>query len=294
MKPLPRSSPAPVKVFRPSALAAFAFLALLRPAFAAEMAEEPAGRAKTAVQEGLEVATFELPSELPSAVDVKDPIFALLIGLVDGNLHGTLDQRHIQDELNRRHVKSKLPYEHVLDVTRLPSERNPRLNEVRVRFDGALKLPIPYSILGYNPGSLRATEECRFLEWKLGDVQIGYQKKEGDEYIDIPIQLRDVYLYGVTEGKLDLDIDGWVDRLMGGSLDDTAIVALMLCRFEGVWHGWAMGYNKDKHGRSGALDFRKDQIVFPSPDGFKAVGRKMRARAEGLLQQAAKDLGAAR
>jgi hypothetical protein len=212
---------------------------------------------------------------------------------VDEDLHGTLDQRRIQDELNRRHVKSKLPYQRVLDVTRLPVSSDRSVNEIHVRFDGPLKLPIPYSILGYNPGSLRATEECRFLEWKLGDIEIAYQKKEGDEYVDVPIPLQDVFLYGVIQGKLDLDIDGWVDRLMGGSLDDTGVVALMLCRYEGVWHGWAMGYNNDKKGRSGALDFREDAVVFPSPDGFKAVGRKMRARAEGLLQRAVLDMGAA-
>ena len=136
------------------------------------------------------------------------------------------------------------------------------------------------------------SEECRFLEWKLGDVEIIHQKKEKGEWVDYPIQLHDVYLYGITAGELELDIDAWLDRVMGGSLDDTDLVALMLCRYEETWHGWAMGYNKDKRGRSGALDFRKDSVVFPSPDGFKAVGRKMRSRAEAMLAQAAAELGA--
>lgn len=227
-----------------------------------------------------------LPDVLPFAEEVKDPVFALLIGLVDADLYGTLDQQRLQAELDRRQMRSKLPYQRVLEVTRLPAGAGRPTNEVHVRFDGPISLPIPYSILGYNPGSFRTSQECRFREWTLGEVEVLFQKEAGDSVIDVPVVLEDVHLFGLTDGEIDLDIDKWVDALLGASIDDTEMVALMLCRYQGVWHGWAMGYNYEKKGRSGALDFRKDSVVFPSPSEFKAVGRKMRTRAEALLGQA--------
>lgn len=235
----------------------------------------------------LELAAPALPDEIPAAEEVKDPVFALLIGLVEADIYGTLDQSRLVAELGRRNAKSKLPYEHVLDVTRLPAADGRPTNEVLVRFDENIKLPIPYSILGYNPGSFRTSRVCRFREWQLGDIEVTLQKKEGDGYVDVPVPLEDVHLFGLLDGEIDLDIDAWVDRLLGGAIDDTEISALMLCRYEGTWHGWAMGYNKKHKGRSGALDFKKDSVVFPNPDEFKAVGRKMRSRAEALLAAAA-------
>ncbi len=102
----------------------------------------------------------------------------------------------------------------------------------------------------------------------------------------VQIVLENAHLYGLEDGEITLDIDGWVDRMFGGNLDDTDIVGLLLCRYEGKWIGVAMGYNERERGRSGALDFGADKVVFPSPDEIKTVGRTMRSRVEGLLAQA--------
>lgn len=227
-----------------------------------------------------------LPISLPYVDEIRDPIFSILVGLVDSNIYGTLTQDRLAMQLDRMGGTSHLPYKSVREVTRLPAGGGRPTNEISVIFDGQLALPIPYSILGYNPGSFRATERCLFREWNLGTVTLQHSRKRGEEIEMVPVVLEDVHLYGLEQGEVTLDIDGWVDRMFGGNLDDTDIVGLMLCRYQGKWIGVAMGYNEDKRGRSGALDFREDKVVFPSPDEIKTVGRTMRGRLEGLLADA--------
>jgi hypothetical protein len=227
-----------------------------------------------------------LPIMLPYVDDVKDPIFSILIGLVENDLYGTLTRERLGMQLDRMRKTSKLPYQSVREVTRLPAGDDRAANEISVTFEEELSLPIPYSILGYNPGSFRASEHCLFREWRLGTVTLQHSTRRGEEIEMVPVVLENVYLFGLESGRVTLDIDGWLDRMMGGSLDDTEIVGLMLCRHEGKWIGVAMGYNEDRRGRSGALDFREDKVVFPSPDEMKTVGRTMRGRVESLLAQA--------
>ncbi|MCA9726131.1 MAG: hypothetical protein KC729_00505 [Candidatus Eisenbacteria bacterium] len=224
-----------------------------------------------------------LPIDLPQTAGVKDPIFSILVGLVEANIYGTLTRDRLKMQLERRHQKSHLPYDSVREVTRLPKGDGRPTEEITVHFDGRLKLPIPYSILGYNPGSFRASERCVFREWDLGTVTLQHARKVDDRVETVPVVLENVHLFGLDEGEVSLDIDGWLDRMMGGNLDDTDIVGLMLCRYQGKWMGVAMGYNKDHRGRSGALDFGEDKVVFPSPDEIKTVGRTMRSRVEGFL-----------
>lgn len=243
----------------------------------------------TASEWTLDRPMIGLPVNLPHVDDVKDPIFAILIGLVENDIYGTLTQQRLMIQLERMRKTSKLPYQSVIEVTRLPSGNGRPTNEISVTFDGELSLPIPYSILGYNPGSFRASRQCLFREWRLGTVTLNHSKKKGDGIEVVPVVLEDVYLFGLESGRVTLDIDGWLDRMLGGSLDDTDIVGLMLCRYQGKWMGVAMGYNEDRRGRSGALDFREDKVVFPSPDEMKTVGRTMRSRVEGLLAQARSD-----
>jgi hypothetical protein len=227
-----------------------------------------------------------LPIMLPYIEEVKDPIFSILIGLVENDIYGTLTQQRLAMQLERMRKTSKLPYQSVREVTRLPAGDGRPTSEISVIFEGELALPIPYSILGYNPGSFRASEQCLFREWRLGTVTLQHSTRRGEEIEMVPVVLEDVYLFGLETGRVTLDIDGWVDRMLGGSLDDTEIVGLMLCRYDGKWIGVAMGYNEDRRGRSGALDFKEDKVVFPSPDEMKTVGRTMRGRVEGLIAQA--------
>jgi hypothetical protein len=218
-------------------------------------------------------------AEVRSATDVRDPIFAFLVGLVDEDLYGTIDATSLEEATRRAARSSPLPYRRLDTMTRSPENRD-RTALIDLRFDERLVLPIPYRILGYAPGSLRATREADFREWILGELVFSYRPRTDAQPIEV--RLSDVHLFALRSGEMWVDIDGWLDAIVGGKLDDTRITGLALFRYAGERWGLAVGYNRDWEGRSGLLSMKKDAIEFPSPPPLKTAAWKLRQILEGL------------
>lgn len=224
-------------------------------------------------------AALVLPEILPLEPEVKDPVFAVLLALVRADLYGILTREHLERELQRRRMRSRLPYGSVRDVARIPAPLGAKAL-VTVRFEGRLEVPIPYSILWYHPGRIRGGDSCAFREWSLGTLQLPYEASPGAP--PVTLELGDVHLFDLDAGRLEVDIDGWLDRLMGSALDDTDVTGLVVFRYAGRGYGMALGHNRGRRARSGVFDFQGDRIVFPSTSELKAVARSMRSRLESL------------
>jgi hypothetical protein len=217
------------------------------------------------------------PESVVPSRGVHDAVFAYLIGLVEANLYGTVDEATLDNAVRSASGESSLPYRHLEVMSRQP-EPGRRSAQVEVAFREDLKIPIPYRILGYAPGDLRSSQRVSFREWNLGSVVLRHQDAAGS----VDVHLTDVHLFGLNEGWLWVDIDGWMDRILGGMLDDTRITGLVLFRYEGEFWGLAVGYNRDWKGRSGLLNFRDNEIHYPSPPPLKTAAWKMRQILEGL------------
>lgn len=224
-------------------------------------------------EELLGTLPIERLERLPLAATVKDAVFAVLVGLVDEDRYGTLTRERLEQELGRQKGRTRLPYRSLRELRRAPSATVPgETAQVTAIFDGPLSVSIPYTILWYHPGRLAASPSCVFREWSLGTVRLS-----------APLELRDVHVFALTGGRLRVDIDGWLDWLMGSGLDDTDVTGLLVFRYGGRRLGMAVGYNRNRRGRSGVFDFAEDKIVFPVPPELRTVGREMRARVETLL-----------
>lgn len=219
------------------------------------------------------------PVDLPVPVlaeDVRDPIFALLAALLDAGAYGSLEPATI-DSVARAAGGSRLPYGHLESMERDPQGRDRSV--LRMRFDDDLKLSVPYSILGYNPGSLRSSRDLRLQHWRLRTFALRW--KDGDDWRQL--RLRDVELFALREGGVSLDVDWWIDKLFGSGLDDTDLVGFAILRHENRRLVVAFGYNKSGDGRSGVFDLTEDEVRFPAPKELLRLGRELRARAESLL-----------
>lgn len=97
------------------------------------------------------------------------------------------------------------------------------------------------------------------------------------------IQAQDVHLFAIREGSVEADFDWVVEWALGGKLDDMRIVGFLVCHMDGRRYGLAFGYNQDGGGRTGAFDFGKDEVLFPTETRFLVMGRTMRAVAEARL-----------
>jgi hypothetical protein len=232
-----------------------------------------------AAQAGPPESPAELPDVLPMAAEVKDPVFAILVGLLRSDLHGVLTRDHLERQLARNGRESLLPYHRLHELRRTAGEEGALgrpTATVEAQFEGPIVFPIPYRILWYHPGKVRATATCVFREWSFGTVNLPYDPAT-------PIELEDVHLFGLERGELEVDVDGWLDFILGSALDDTEVSGVVVFRQGGRDYGMAIGHNKGGEGRSGVFDLAEDKIAFPVPAEMKLVARNMRRRLEALM-----------
>ena len=210
--------------------------------------------------------------------EVSDRFFAYLIGLIQNDVCGVVESGDLAAALADFKGKTSVPFERILSIYRDCGDDGPSpgrggtggrggisVRDVSIAFLGELKTPVPYDILGYHPGSVQASDTVRFREWHIPRRTIRWSKRE-------PLELTDVYIFGIREGWTVIDIDGWLDVLLGGSLDDTRIITLVLFKHDGDWHGLAAGFGRSGEGRSGVFNFAGNQILFPTPDRFRGLG----------------------
>jgi hypothetical protein len=196
--------------------------------------------------------------------EVKDRFFAYLIGLAEGEAYGRLLNEDLNEALREFAGKTRVPFRLISDIQRI--QGNPgKPNVVSISFLEMLKTPVPYSILGYHPGSVVADTTVTFFEYYLPRKSVWLAR-------DSRVTLAQVHVFAIYEGWVVVDIDAWVDKILGGRLDDTWLTVLCLFKYEGDWHGIAAGYGPSGEGRSGVFNFKTNKILFPTPEQFRTLG----------------------
>ncbi len=224
--------------------------------------------------------TVRVSGEPYFAADVRDGVFAYLAGLLEQNTVGITTGAQLRRILAAGGRKSRIPCACIASLQRVPGQV-PAEAWVRAIFTAPLDVPVPYSILGYHPGSVRSSREVTVHEWHLPRAEL----TDPGTGRSGTFMVEDLTVWGVIDGEVLVDIDGWLDALMAGSLDDTYVVALALFRFRGQPYAMALGYNRQGEPRSGSLQLTEDEICFPSPPELKAIARALRARAVRRLAQ---------
>src|SRR5512145_1685608 len=220
----------------------------------------------------------ELPDPAPQALLVRDPVFSLLVGYVRDDHFGVLTRDDVGRVLTERKASSRLPWRKARDLARVP-DTSGAAAALTIRFDGPLDVAIPYSILWYNPGTIRASAVGRAREWRVATLEI--EAPAGWKGAPIP-HLTDVHLFALDEGQIVVDIDGWVDALLGGALDDMILGGFAFARQGSREYAFATGHNRKGESRIGVFDLSADAIVFPIPKDLRATHRAIRRKLEQL------------
>jgi len=246
----------------------------LLPGFSLDAARPGPGGAEAAVASGVNLVMFD-------SDQIRDAFLALLVGLLEGESYDSLSTGEVHEYLELYKRPTKVPVGLIAVLSRMPSKNPFDSAIVGIRFAKEIRESVPYSVLGYHPGSVKASKEIVLREWKLGS-QIFRWGSGPDERA----RLTDVRLYGVTKGWIVLDIDAWVDKLLGSWIDDMRVIGFAVYRWKGSWHGMAFGFDPEGNGRSGNLDFRADRIYFPNPTGLVLAARRFRAMAMAFTGRA--------
>ncbi len=233
---------------------------------------------------GASADTLSLPPRpqtlaVTPAPRVKDPVLAYLIALLEADLCDTLTGSDIRAASVKPGRSTLIPL-HLLDAV----GRGPSLGDtgrvVTLWLTKPGKVPAPYSLLGYHPGSVCLPKRVVLREWRLGMIVLSDPRRGS-------FTLRDCYVWAVIEGRVWIDIDAFVDKFLGRAVDDVTVTSLALFWWNDVRYAMSMGYNDRREGRSGALSLPKNELEFPSPWQLRAAGKFLRGKTEALLRQTA-------
>jgi hypothetical protein len=197
---------------------------------------------------------------------VREPVFALVFGLVEADSLGTWTRRDVEAFAAGWGRPSDFPLEHLVAIRRealVPEEqverrglRCTRLITIELTAP-RLEMPMPYSILGYHPGTLGFGSPLAIREWHLGDVELHVRADEGSRRETV----HGFTIFQVVSGWAVLDVDAWLDNLLGKNLDDSATLTFSAARAGGRIVG--VGTSVGREGRSiyGELDFRRGTVA---------------------------------
>ncbi len=218
------------------------------------------------------------PAAAVAGPEVRDPFFAFCVELAEGDSLGAWSGSDLAARIAATGRRSQLPVETIVRLERRevplplqPTHRDRRATRRwRLELDADLARPLPYSILGYHPGTLHVSRVLEALEWTLPGSSVRVDGPDGPE-----LRVGAIHALRLEAGHVILDADGLVDRLLGKKLDDTWTEAFVLARVEGSddlrengLNGVALGRSRGGRPLSGAFDFRRDEVL---PNGRPAA-----------------------
>jgi len=197
---------------------------------------------------------------------IKEPVFALVFALVEADSLGTWTRAEVESFAESWGRTSDFPLDHLVAIRRevaAPQHQVERRGYVcnrtiTIEMDSTrLDMPMPYSILGYHPGALSFGSPLVLREWRLGEVELQVRGDDGSYRQTVT----GLTIFQVVSGWAILDVDGWLDKLLGRNLDDASTLAFSTCRADGRIMG--VGTNVGRTGRSiyGELDFRRGTVI---------------------------------
>lgn len=191
--------------------------------------------------------------------EVKDTFFAWLVGVVDAGRDAAATNAELREVLTEFRASIALPFDRISEV-RHAAPGPDRRGSLEVRFDGAIDIPVPFALLWYHPGSLRSTPVVRFEERRFASLPTGSD-------LAAP-----VYSFRLVEGSMTIDIDAWLDVLLGRIADDLAIRLVAVARWRGSWRCLLGGTGREDRRIVAAFDLERNTITFPVPSELARLG----------------------
>lgn len=195
---------------------------------------------------------------------IVEPFFAFVLARSEADSTGAWDAADVAAFARGRGRASRLPLAKLASLERrrpapgsegrFPGARV--LAEWLITFDAPLDFPLPYSILGYHPGSLRLSRELVLAELAPVDLNLSWGAKRNREQRS----LAQVRVFACERGHLLLDADAVPDRLLGDLLDDSWTVGFVTARDGRARLGLGLMLGRDGRAIYGEFDFARDRI----------------------------------
>lgn len=224
--------------------------------------------------------------------EIREPFFEFLLGMAVNDSLGIWTGDELRAFAGSADRESRFPLDAVVSLQRerpdFAAAHKYRGAIVRavwtVEMEEAQDRPMPYSILGYHPGSLRVGRVMVLSEMAPTVVDISYMEDKKE----VTCQLTDVRIFPLERGHVVLDADGFLDALLGSGLDDAWTLGFVVGREEGKLFG--LGVSLGRKGRNifGEFDFTEDKVLVhgrPPMAGLSRASRRWLNTDDGNLPE---------
>ncbi len=205
------------------------------------------------------------PKAAPAVTDtIIEPFFAFVVGMAEVDSLGTWHSGDVAAFAAARGKPSQFPLGRLVTIERRrpAAGTRDRYPEAMVRaewvvtFDGPLDFPLPYSILGYHPGSLRVAQSLQLAELAAQDFTLAWREKH--QVVRHPVT--QVRMFTCESGYMLLDADAVVDHLLGDLLDDAWTVGFVSARDGGGRLSLSLMVGRNLRPIYGEFDLATDAI----------------------------------
>ncbi len=194
--------------------------------------------------------------------EVRDTFFAWLVGVVDAGRDAAIDNAGLRDILTEFRSSIALPFDRIVEVRHRAPSADGR-GSLEIEFDGEIDIPVPFSILWYHPGSLGSTRTLRFEERSFPAVPA------------VRDAASPVYAFRLVEGAMTIDVDAWLDVLLGSVVDDLSIRLVAITHWRGSWRCLLGGTGREGRRIIAAFDLARNTITFPVPRELVRLGLEL-------------------
>ena len=116
---------------------------------------------------------------------------------------------------------------------------------------------MPYSIMGYHPGSLRFSQEIELYELAPMDLSLQFESDGNLQRQNV----LDVRIFALAKGHVVLDADGLLDALLGAALDDSWTLGFVVGRDEGRLIALGVSLGRKNPKIHGEFDLAEDKVL---------------------------------
>lgn len=201
-----------------------------------------------------------------SPTEVKDSFFAYVIGVIRSGVEVDISNAGMREILTEFKTSLDLPFDLVSSV-RQHQEQAGGERTLSILFHESVKIPIPFSFLGYHPGSILASAQIRFADSPSAGAKPS-----------VPPPTDPVFALRLTEGRVTVDVDDWLEWLLPGIVEDLSVNMIAIFKYQGDWFCLLSGTGVR---RGDAIheffNFTHNRIVFPIPGDLIELGNTITA-----------------
>ncbi len=185
--------------------------------------------------------------------EVKDTFFAYVIGVVRSGAELDVDNATLLEILTEFKTHFDLPFE---KIDRVVQRRGASRSDgsFSIIFTGDVRIPIPFSFLGYHPGAILASETITFSENRT-ILPTGVETRFADP----------LYTLRLSEGYVTVKVDDWLKFVLPTIVDDLYVSLFAIFRWRGDWICVLSGTGGKGAPVNEFFNFTHNRIIFPIP-----------------------------